>query len=44
MALFRRYKINIKQLNSFLTEENKKVLRNCKESYSINVYPAEKYE
>lgn len=41
IALFRRYKINKKQLEVFLNEENKDLFYRYQECFSINVYPAQ---
>ena len=41
IALFRRYKINTKQLEILVNDDNRKLYESCKHSFSINVYPAQ---
>jgi hypothetical protein len=41
-ALFRRYKIPVKQLEVFINENNKEVFEYSKTGFSVNVYPAKK--
>ena len=41
IALFRRYKINMKQLEIFLNDANKEHFYQYQQGYSINVYPAQ---
>jgi len=42
MGLFRRYKIQRKQLEILVNERNQEWYEWCKRGFSINVYPAKK--
>ena len=44
IGLFRRYKINMKQLDIFYNSSNQELLDGYKKSFSINVYPAKVQE
>lgn len=41
VALFRRYKINIRNLINLISEENKEFFEYALDGYSINVYPSD---
>lgn len=41
-ALFRRYKVNTKQLEDFLNTNHRDLFFRYKDCYSINVYPAQR--